>query len=567
MNRCHSLKMYLKFHIKLFLAGWGCLLLCSGCSTRLNTKGSRAYHEFTTRYNVYHNAKKAYCEILDEQLDNFQDDYSRLLPLYPYSSGTPKNVKEGSLDTRASLNGGGAFDVVIHKNKKAIQEHSITAKPRRDPSTPLSSEYRRWLQQNEFNPFIHNAWLLMGKAYVQDGHQNDALAIFDEVVNIFGQDSDATQEAQIWMARAYTELGRLQEAEQAIYALKLRTLPSRLEKLLTEVQTQYLLEKGEHAKAIPYLIQAIEKEKRAKQKKRWQFLLGQLYTLSGDIEQAQQAFKRLKRLNTPKDMLQQVIAYQSALVANSDSLSNTLNISLAETSMKIPTDQLTTEIVSASYSPQSYSTRFQAVASTEGYYSDNHWDFFRNRWERGTINLNRCNTDNKFIDYCPTLMDTLLISPGKETTSEEKAVPLTAEMNVGAGVTTHDNEPEPVEQTDSAIKEMKLAIELKAVEEVASGAVERAIPDKINTRYDPILPEELKQQLKRKEAEALSQPISSSTQKSRKQQLKERDQERKKLIKQRQKELKKRKKEREKQLKQREKERVQKFQPHNETAL
>jgi tetratricopeptide (TPR) repeat protein len=377
--------VYTKLHINLLLTGWACLLLCAGCSPLVNTRGSRAYHEFTTRYNVYHNAEKAYHEILDEQLNKYRDDHARLLTLYP----SPRSISESG-GTHA-LAQGGPFDGVIRKTEKAIREHSITAKPRRDPSIRLSPEYRRWLQQNEFNPFIHNAWLLMGKAHLQNGHPENALTVFNEVIRIFGPESDASREARVWMVRAYTELGRLHEAEQAIHALKFTTLPSHLKKVFLEVQVQYLMEKGEYAAAIPYLREAINKEKRIKQVKRWQFLLGQLHTLVDETEAARQTFARLKKLDTPKDMLQQAMVYQAALTSDSDSLFHTLKSSLVETGAlahtTISAGQFTSDTVNLRPLPQSYATLFQPDASASTPYRDGHWDFFRSRWERGAITL------------------------------------------------------------------------------------------------------------------------------------------------------------------------------------
>ncbi len=358
----------------------------------MNTRGSRAYHEFTTRYNVYHNAEKAYHEILDKQLESFQDDYTGLLPLYP----SPRSTSESG--GVRSLGRGGPFDGVIQKTEKAIREHSITAKPSRDPSVRLSPEYRRWLQQNEFNPFIRNAWLLMGKAHLQNGHPENALTVFNEVIRVFGPESDAAREARVWMARAYTELGRLHEAEQAIHALKLTPQPSHLEKVFLEAQLQYLMEKGEYAAAIPYLRKAINMEKRIKQVKRWQFLLGQLHALVGENDAAQQTFTRLKKLDTPKDMLQQVMAYQATLISDNDSLFHALKSSLVETATlthtTTPAGQFISDSVNLRPLPQSYATLFQPDASASTPYRDGHWDFFRTRWERGAIDLSKSDSDD-----------------------------------------------------------------------------------------------------------------------------------------------------------------------------
>ena len=40
------------------------VLLLWSCSTKKNTKASRFYHAFTTRYNIYFNGKQAFDEAL-----------------------------------------------------------------------------------------------------------------------------------------------------------------------------------------------------------------------------------------------------------------------------------------------------------------------------------------------------------------------------------------------------------------------------------------------------------------------------------------------------------------------
>ena len=36
------------------------VVLCCGCSTKKNTRATRSFHQFTTRYNVYFNANNSF---------------------------------------------------------------------------------------------------------------------------------------------------------------------------------------------------------------------------------------------------------------------------------------------------------------------------------------------------------------------------------------------------------------------------------------------------------------------------------------------------------------------------
>lgn len=282
------------------------VLLFIGCSTKKNTSGTRAFHELTTRYNIFFNAQETYNETLRNQSESFSDNYAELLPFYPFTPIAEKTQP------------GGAFNAVIEKTTKAIQEHSISAKPKRDASRPQTQEYRDWLRQQEFNPFIKNAWLLMGKAHVQNQDYDRAIEVFSQTVNLFKNETDVVSEAQIWMMRAYTESDRLFDAENMAYILQNRTLPKHLNNLFTETYTNYLLRKKEYEQAIPHLIRTIDNEPNFTQKKRLQFLLGQIYSLLGDNNNAFKAFEDVKGLNTPYKFTLNAIISQSVIASGNE---------------------------------------------------------------------------------------------------------------------------------------------------------------------------------------------------------------------------------------------------------
>ncbi len=262
---------------------------------------TRAYHELTTRYNVYYNAEQAYQKILEEQSRNFIDHYDSLLPLYPHVIPVDKQLP------------GGAFDLVVEKTSKAIREHSITAKPRRDPTKRLTAEQREWLQQEEFNPFLHNAWMLLGKAHLQNGDLEEALAVFSHITRRYRQDEAIMNEAAIWMLRCYTEQNRLYQAEQIAQMLLMINLPEHLQQLFVETYTGYLLKRGDYNAAIPWLKRLIRNEKEPSRKKREQYLLGQLLQHTGEQEEAYRAFEAVKGLSTHFDLQLQATVSQLPL--------------------------------------------------------------------------------------------------------------------------------------------------------------------------------------------------------------------------------------------------------------
>lgn len=277
------------------------MMLGMGCSTKRNTPGTRAYHELTTRYNIYYNAEVTYNEILDNQWEYFTEDYTTFLPFYP---SAPLLEKKSS---------GGPFDPVVDKTSRAIQAHSIAAKPRRDPSQPQTQEFSQWLRQEEFNPVIHKVWLLLGKAYLQNKDYAEALETFMQIQRLFKQNKELITETEIWLLRTYTEMGRDYDAENMRYVLQSKTMPPHLYDLYTEIYTASLIHKKEYTAAIPWLKKVIDREKNFRQKKRLQYLLGQIYVLNGEKTTAWKAFEDVKGLSTPAAFNRQALLAQRAL--------------------------------------------------------------------------------------------------------------------------------------------------------------------------------------------------------------------------------------------------------------
>lgn len=296
--------MKLKTNIRFILIVNLFIILISGCAAKRNTSTTRAYHELTTRYNIYYNAERTYNNLIEEQQNNITDNWYKLLTIFPV---TPN--KKGTQT-------GGPFDVVIEKTVEAIQKHSISSKPIRDPSKAQSSEYRQWLRQEEFNPFLKNVWLLMGKAYVQNGDYENAISVFTEIVRLYPDEIDLISEAQIWMMRCYSEMKRTYDAENMKIILSSRKLPENLNQLYTETYTDNLLLKNQYNEALPYIKKLIDAEKNFYLKKRLQFIVGQIYIILDDKAKAFHAFEEIKGLRTPHRLNSIAEEYQALITSN-----------------------------------------------------------------------------------------------------------------------------------------------------------------------------------------------------------------------------------------------------------
>ena len=263
-----------------------CLLLGS-CSTKKNTAATRQWRAFTTRYNIYFNGSEAYKEALAAMENNYEDDYSSRLLMHPVAALAEKD--------EVADNAG--FDRAIEKSQKAIKLRSITKRPAKNPRKASDPDYKAFLKRTEFNPFLHNAWLMMGRSQFYKGDFLAANATFLYIIRHFSWEPEAVAESRLTMARCYTQLGWNYEAENTLSQIEADKLPKKLRPLYNNVMADYLVREGKMREAIPHLAATIKSEKNKAQKARLTYLLAQLYAATGDNAKAYEAYGRVMRLN------------------------------------------------------------------------------------------------------------------------------------------------------------------------------------------------------------------------------------------------------------------------------
>lgn len=257
------------------------MLAISSCSTKKNTAASRFYQAFTTRYNVYFNGDEHYKTTIKEMEKNYEDDYSSMVYVHPAEAYNHPKAPQPQ----------GNFDRSIEKAQKAIQLHSIKKRPKKKSGKSRDKKYQEWMKREEYNPFLHNAWMMMGRSQYLNGDFLGAASTFYYTSKHFKWLPETVTEAELWQARSYCTLGWQFEAENILVRIKKDALTNNtLKGLYNLVYTDYYIKGNDYDKAITYLIEAIKFAK-GSQKTRLRFLLGQLYSLTGKKQEAYQAFK------------------------------------------------------------------------------------------------------------------------------------------------------------------------------------------------------------------------------------------------------------------------------------
>lgn len=262
-----------------------------GCSSRKNTATSRAYHAFTARYNTYYNGSVAYKQGLKAQSNGHSDNYLEQLPLLIISD---KNTKKLGTNN---------YDLAIEKAQKAIKNHSIKKRPKKPTGKKLSEKQKRFYSQKEFNPFLWNAWFLMANSQFQKGEFAEAASTYIYISKLYENDPDIVAQARIGLAKCYTEMEWLYEAEDLLTRTRRDSVPKSLEKEYALAKGNLLLKQERNKEAIEYVKTGIERKGTTNiDKAREQYLLGQLYAQSGDMKAAYKSFGKTISKSPPYEL-------------------------------------------------------------------------------------------------------------------------------------------------------------------------------------------------------------------------------------------------------------------------
>ena len=194
---------------------------------------------------------------------------------------------------------GGPFDKAIEKAVKSIKMHSIQTKPERKLGKQNDLNYREFISRKEFNPFLHNAWMMMAKSQFYNGDFLEAASSFSYISRLYESQPEISNTAKIWKARSYAEMDWFYEADDILSKLNNNQLTKDQKNLFSSVYADYLIKQKQYAEAISHLKISIQSEKNKLQRTREKYLLGQLYTSTSQNELAYKYFREVSSANAP----------------------------------------------------------------------------------------------------------------------------------------------------------------------------------------------------------------------------------------------------------------------------
>ncbi len=274
------------------------LPLWSGCAS--NTAFNRRMKGLTTHYNIHFNGQEAYNTGLTSMEQAHDEDFSQRLPMHPVNK----------LVDAEKPNSDANFERTIEKCKKSVTTKSMTKRPKKKAGN--DPKQKAFMARGEFNPYLHNAWLLSGKAQFYEGDFDAAAATFSYTARHFYWRPLTVAECHIWAARcqavrgftyeAETELDRVVSHKKFKSQAELNRLPEykiltrQLQREFSLVQAEIHLHRtGESTQAIGYLQKGRKAWLTREQQLRTTYLVAQLQAEAGDVAGAYRSYSYVIR--------------------------------------------------------------------------------------------------------------------------------------------------------------------------------------------------------------------------------------------------------------------------------
>jgi tetratricopeptide (TPR) repeat protein len=260
------------------------------CSVEKNTSMSRNYHNLTSHYNIYFNGNESYKRGIDKASTAARNDYNQILPIFLYEDEAVNSTVSGDMKQ------------AIDKATKVITFHSITAKPKVKEGNQ-SPKDKAFFEKGEYNKWVDDSYMMMGKAYMYQGEFFLAGETFKHVIVTFPKE-DIHYLAMIWLARSYIMIDEMREAERILMTLSDESaLPEDYLRAFRTTLSQLSLKNKEYPVSAEQLELAMEQKGISKNDKiRYTYILAQLYEESGQNNLALKKYKRVTRYNPTYEM-------------------------------------------------------------------------------------------------------------------------------------------------------------------------------------------------------------------------------------------------------------------------
>ncbi|MFV0506120.1 MAG: tetratricopeptide repeat protein [Bacteroidales bacterium] len=243
---------------------------------------SRVYNNMTSVWNIYFNGKEN-MDKCEQKIEGMPDDYLHEIPLFKSTSEVASRAISSDVE------------YTIAKATKLIKSKSITKKPKRR-SGRMTQKYRRLASRAEYNEWVDDAHILLGKSFYYKHNFLSAYDYFSYVLTNFPEDETAF-EAHIWMMRCDIELDRYAEADEKFKYLNSDVnFPKKYAPDLLLAQARSMLKQENSKEAEALIEEALELRGLSKQlRARLHYILAQKCEASDRVRDAIEHFEKVEK--------------------------------------------------------------------------------------------------------------------------------------------------------------------------------------------------------------------------------------------------------------------------------
>jgi tetratricopeptide (TPR) repeat protein len=243
-----------------------------GCSRKRSGFTHRAFHNTVSHYNGYFNAREIFKVKKQSIYSQHKDDFSEIIPLFIYPT------EEQSKGLYPDM------DKIIEKTSDVIDRHSM------------------YIKKKEYNKWIEKSYILMGKARFYKQEYFVGEEVFEFIAKSF-KNEDVKYEALIWLARTHISMGNLNKAESYLTLIEDQGAPKQYASDYNALLAEFYIKKNNYEDAITRLTKALATTKGRETKRRYHYVLAQLWLKKKEYGKASRLFSEVIKLKPKYDMM------------------------------------------------------------------------------------------------------------------------------------------------------------------------------------------------------------------------------------------------------------------------
>ncbi len=279
--------------------------------------GRRAYQNMVTHFNYYFNASNLMNTVIANAKKAHKDDYTKLLSFYDYDLNTTAQNADD-------------IDSVIYHCTAGVLLHDLRNDWIDDLYFLLGKAY---YFRKDFDSamtafrFVNYAWAPKDEGYDipigsnasgNNGEFSIASKEKNDLLHKTVLDAPVRNDNFLWMARTNVDMGRESRAAGLLQILQHDPhFPERLKTSLHEALAYLYYQQKQYDSAAYFLDAALDNAGNRFERARWEYLIAQMYALTGNTEQAAAYFERSAEHTT--DPIMEVNAYLHSITIGNDS--------------------------------------------------------------------------------------------------------------------------------------------------------------------------------------------------------------------------------------------------------